>query len=96
MAKEAFMVLFRQQSAGLGLDGLNRTYTKAEAETLDPRLKEISILKGPAMKCNYIEVEAESASQAAILVRKALAPTVSESPKFITVKAAEFVETASQ
>lgn len=75
---------------------MSREYTKAEAEALDPRLKEISVIKGPVMKGCWVEVEAENASQAAIFVRKALVPQATTASKFITVKAAGFEETSAQ
>lgn len=94
MAKEAFYVLFGQKTAGLGVDGLVKEYTKAEAEALDPRLKEISIVKGPVNTANYVEVEAENASQAAILVKKSLAAAGNQqTTNYIVVKAASFAGT---
>jgi hypothetical protein len=94
MAKEVFHVLYGQKTAGLGLDGVVKEYTKAQAEALDPRLKEISVLKGPVTQANYVEVEAESAEQAAIFVKKVLAGGGGQqTTNFITVKTTAFTET---
>lgn len=95
MAKEEFHVLYGQRSAGLGLDGLVKEYTKAQAEAIDPRLKEISVIKGPVMTCNYVTVEAENEAQAALLVQKTLSGTNRTTTNFITVKTTAFKETTS-
>lgn len=96
MAKEVFHVLFGQKSAGLGLDGVVKEYTKVQAEELDPRLKEVSVLRGPVMTANYVEVEAENEAQAAIFVRKALSGQAGQTAlNFITVKTTAFKETSA-
>jgi hypothetical protein len=93
MAKAVYHVVYAVQSAGLGLDGLAKEYTKAEAEAIDPRLKEVSVVRGPVQSCRVVEVEAENAAQAAILVKKVVCgPGGQAAEKFVTVKTTEWKE----
>ena len=93
MAKEVFHVLYGQKTAGQGLDGVVKEFTKVQAEALDPRLKEISILKGPVTQAYYVEVEAENEEQAAIFVKKVLCGGGGQqTTNFITVKTTAFKE----
>lgn len=70
MAKEAFTVLFEKQADGANkFDGTKTEFTKAEAEKKHGKLKEITVILGAPEQVSFIEIEAESAEQAAIAAR---------------------------
>jgi hypothetical protein len=94
IAKEAFYVVFGQQGESLGLDGATKTFTKAEAEALDGRLKEACVLEGPVQNAAFVKVEAENASQAAKFVKTQVGAGSVYGSNFITVKAANWTETS--
>jgi|HubBroStandDraft_2_1064218.scaffolds.fasta_scaffold130992_1 hypothetical protein len=94
MAKEAFYVVFAQQGESLGLDGAVKSFTKAEAEALDPRLKEACVLEGPVSSSSFVKVEAENAAQAAKFVKTQFGAGSVYGSNFITVKASNWTETS--
>lgn len=111
MAKEVFHVLWDEQDSGqvpvplsaIGNPSTTKAeylngkveFTKAEAEEINPKLKEISVIKGRVKTAKFIEVEVEAGkpAQAALLVKEVVcnrggAPTTN----FITVKSTEWKE----
>lgn len=93
MAVSEFHVVFSQETAGLGLDGAVKEYTKAEAEALHPALTEKCVLRGPVYNAKYVIVEAETAAMAAKFVRVALSGTGGQPlSKYPTVKTTEWSE----
>lgn len=93
MAKEAFMVIYDQQTASVGLDGLRKQLTKVEAEELNPGLKEACNIFGPVNQGRYVEVEAENAAQAAKLVKTVISGAGGQSvSKYVVVKKGEWKE----
>jgi hypothetical protein len=97
MAVSEFHVVFSQETAGLGLDGVVKEFSKAEAEALNPALTEKCVLRGPVMNAKYVVVEAETAGMAAKFVKVALSGAGGQPiSKFPTVKTTEWKEESPQ
>lgn len=60
------------QHGGTGLGDGTKEWTKAEAELIDPKLKEPVTVYGPAYTCKFLTIKAETAAQAALFVNKKL------------------------
>jgi hypothetical protein len=62
--------LYDRQSAGSHkFDGTKTEFTKAQAEALSGKLKEITVVLGAPEVCQFIEIEAEDEKQAAVAAR---------------------------